>query len=370
LFSAVAGTARLLAMGCLLVAGCVLATGCAGEPARRNASVDGSGAVADAGFVRVVRAKQSFDANALGDLATQPPNGEAMLVGPHFVVEFDAIGHATALDETQARRWGLPEAIRAASGHELLLAHTRIPVRESGLGPGRGSLAGPVFQVRVAGQLHGLAEGLAALRTLVVSVPTGADALLAVEDSGRTQTLSLRTGRRGADAIAAYYTARSRAFKLTSGVQVTEPEVTLPSAANNTAPVDVDATVSLLPFTEPDGWATAGRATLRCDIVVVVQYPGLYAALDLARSFSLTLPDGTRLAPQSGTLSIRPAPGGGLQPAWGLAALAFDVPDTTVRGRLAVSPTGAFSMIVTNNQERPVKTRPAEPGTVDFDLGG
>jgi hypothetical protein len=361
--SAAVGVAYLAAMGCA-------AMGCAADPARRTASTHTSGAVADAGLVQVVRARQSFDANALGDLADPPLPGEGMLVGPHYVIEFDAIGHAAALNESQARRWGLPDAIRAARGHELLLAHTRMPVRESGLGPGQGSTAGPVFHVRAGGAVRVLTEGLAALRTLVVSVPAGADADLAVEDSGRTQTLSLRTGRRGPDAVTAYYVARSRAYKVSSAVQITEPATTLPLTDNNTAPVDVEATFSLLPFTEPGGWAPPGRATLRCAISVVVQYPGMYAALDLARTFTLTLPDGNRHPARPGTLAIRAAPGGTLQPASAQGVLAFDVPDTAARGRLTVTPTGAFSVILNDNQEHSVKSRPAEPGTVEFNLGG
>ncbi|WIV59227.1 hypothetical protein [Amycolatopsis nalaikhensis] len=88
---------------------------------------------------------------------------------------------------------------RAADGQEFLRLSATNPASSDG------SAEGVTAQVVRDGAAHPVR--LAELETggLVVSVPKGHTATLQVTDEGRTQSLDLRTGRRGADAIPGYY---------------------------------------------------------------------------------------------------------------------------------------------------------------------
>ncbi len=230
------------------------------------------------------------------------PEETATLRGPSFSYSVVASVTTGTLTADQASFFGLPSGAAPAPGHELLLVE---------LDPARAYL--PPDAMRVSPQRVEVVAGSVTRRlppestltgTLVMSVPTGSRPVLRVTDKGRTQSLDLSTGRRGADAVAGYYPVRRFEWQpselKTSSLQLSGPGTAGLSAGERLAGMQLDDVEgTLLPYVEGRGWARKGRAWL--SLKAEIDYTRLSAGtsksdritVDL-RSFTVTGSDGTR----------------------------------------------------------------------------
>jgi len=237
------------------------------------------------------------------------PEDRGELIGPHFEMKLSWRATGPALTES-----GVPAALgpaRAPDGEELLLVAMEYPHVQDGLDEA------PTAELVVDGTATAL-ERLTYVDNdpefrggviLMASVPIGRPVALRVTDAGRTQTLDVRTGDRGEDAIDLYYRNNTQEMdtstSLTTGV--TTPAGHHPFELTvGYAPPDgsMPTTAALTAFS--DTWAPDGRAWL------VVPRPGAAVRSDASfyrltvddpTVFTLRLPDGT----------VLPAlPGGGL----------------------------------------------------------
>jgi hypothetical protein len=133
---------------------------------------------------------------------------------------------------------------------------------------------------------------------LVVDVPREHDAVLAVTDDERTQSLSLRTGKRGSDAVAAYYypvphdegaLANFARFQIGS--------------ASTLEYIELKLELNLRPYVDDRRWAPNGQVWLEMSLWCSV-FPGdpdFTLTVDLPTSLTLRLPDGTPLPLPAGS---------------------------------------------------------------------
>lgn len=190
------------------------------------------------------------------------------LIGPHFVIRQQSVGTVTEIDDQLAARIGLTRGIRAPAGHEFVIADFarslgyRHGVPKGGRQPG--SLEGLKFRqwVRVGDTYRQLYVNVAGGTLLVVAVPVKERVWLRVDDSGRTQWLDLRTGRRAKDSVTSFYPD--------SSWTPPAPEDSL-GWSNNTGIASgnvsvytelVDLRAELSPFSPSGTWARRGRAWL------------------------------------------------------------------------------------------------------------
>ncbi|MFL6075835.1 MAG: hypothetical protein ACJ73S_20790 [Mycobacteriales bacterium] len=252
------------------------------------------------------------------------------LVGPRFGVRF---GKAE-VSRTYANRY------RAAPGQEFLVLYsTGTPVLAPYPdGGGTFSLAvtvdGRTLPVASPNQVAG--EGL------VVSVPKGHHATLALTDDGRTQSLDVRTGTRGPDAVAPYY--RNRGVTLASTVYAEDGHTNYHGTRDDTVVrVDFDTAGSVEPWVPGLGWASAGRGwlVLSTSKSTILSLPDDASKLDpLAWGARFTLDTGRTytVSYQGGSSAARTYHQDGLVALEN--ALLFDVPDTFTAGTLTIHPAG------------------------------
>jgi hypothetical protein len=200
------------------------------------------------------------------------PRDGVQLRGPHFAFVFGSSGTTTKLTAAQARLLGIKQAVVAAPGHDLVLMATPLGYNsESQVYQGRPDK----IEIVVNGAAKPLTlDGDIALwhGVIVVSVPTGAHPLLRVTDAGRPQSLDLVTGRRGPDAVAAYYPIRTGSGDVDvdhSGpwVRLSGPGATGLTGQDRLTSVYVsDVDYTLWPWLPSRGWAPAGRVWLDLDV--------------------------------------------------------------------------------------------------------
>jgi hypothetical protein len=198
-------------------------------------------------------------------------------------------------------------------------------------------------QVLVGGRTRPVPGRLRDHQTIVVSVATGADAALAMIDTGRTQTVSLGTGKRGTDAVTPYYTTQVKESTAAGTIRITQPHVTVDNNPDNLLQVDVSARIELQPYTESGGWSAPGRAQLACTVSITPHMTGK-VSFDTATSIALRTPDGHTLTAPAGTFA---SPNADTEPAArprATTTVTFDVPETVTTGTLLVHPTGTIFM--------------------------
>ncbi|MGI5146147.1 hypothetical protein ACQEVC_07060 [Plantactinospora sp. CA-294935] len=121
----------------------------------------------------------------------------AVLVGAEYEVALSRYGVASELTEEAVRELRLRGQAQAApwlagNGREFLMLHLTEPEQPKR----RLSNRFPEAAVLVDGEPRKLGEtALLPNRVVVVSVPAGADATLAVTEGGQTQSISIRTGK-------------------------------------------------------------------------------------------------------------------------------------------------------------------------------
>ncbi|MBF9131548.1 hypothetical protein I0C86_21655 [Plantactinospora sp. S1510] len=235
----------------------------------------------------------------------QYPEKSAVLRGPHFELHLLEVGATPALSAAAVDDAYLFEAegshpeYPAGAGRELLVARLEEKLQSIGSRPEELLLG-----VRVDG-----VDRLVRMKDwpstslIVVSVPAGTDAALLVTDMGRTQSISLRSGR-VLERIEGYYPPLAGGADAKAKVQVTAPGVRL--VWGN--PVEARALVSvkLEPYVNEGGWAPTGRIWLTGKVWVSLGEPELTATIDVARSVRVTGPGGLAIRVPNGQLAIKP----------------------------------------------------------------
>lgn len=129
--------------------------------------------------------------------ALDPLPEEAALVGPHYALALHGVAVTGELtqDQLEAIRLDhslddLVTSLRAGEGREFLVVYVTQPDPELVQ-----SIGGGTAEVIVEGAARSLDRVPHDLEVLVVNVPAGEDATLAVSDAGETRSISLRTGR-------------------------------------------------------------------------------------------------------------------------------------------------------------------------------
>ncbi|QWF82449.1 hypothetical protein [Amycolatopsis sp. CA-230715] len=219
---------------------------------------------------------------------------------------------------------------------------------------------------------------------VVASVPAGAPVSIRVTDAGRTQTMDLRTGRRGPDAIAGYYRRNSAELTwtghLSGGISTplgggrTPVEFAAGFKTMDPAHLTDKPTATLAPYTPRRGWAPPGGAWLVVPRPVVSRPFDPFSPLfDLALSdpavFSLRLPDGTAIPAEPGSTTMStevlgpwPLKSGGL--------MTFAVPAEFQRGTVRAS-IGAAEVTATRLKKKAAGSWSPAPAPFDIpvDLG-
>lgn len=316
----------------------------------------------------------------------------ARLVGPHFVAQFDRVSFTTKLSHTQAMNFGYfanmdhddmadmdgmgdmggmdhsghakqmqGPSLQAPPGYRFMIVHTvpALPKSTPALPEYKNNIAPEdkvKGEIRAGGKtvkLPGIVRDLSSDHDILVSVPSGADPVLAITDAGRTQLLNLRTGRRQGDVISAYYPLKA-ADQI--GVGVTGDFHG--AAGKGAATVSVHGgKPALQPYADGPGWAEKGKAWLYLGGDIETQIGAasgsqrLDADLDAARSFRLTLPDGTTVRGVGKVSTRAPLPlgtaGQGAAEdrsgvAQGALSVAFEVPDSFRTGTVSFTPHGTY----------------------------
>jgi hypothetical protein len=227
----------------------------------------------------------------------------AVLVGPHFAVQLYSFAVTRELSASQIRRLVVSGGpgdgpMVAGDGREFLLVHLSEKVSHTKVLHSDGV---PVTAaVLVDGKSRPLDRGANfGDGVLVMSVPAGAATQLVVTDANRPQSIDLRTGKRGPDALPNFHPALTGGIELEDVVRVNGVH---PAGRGSRFEVAVGAV--LLPYANDKGWAKSGRLWLDLTVSVTVAYDVKFT-VDLARSLTVRGPDG-RKVPIPASATIRP----------------------------------------------------------------
>ncbi|WP_344669603.1 hypothetical protein [Catenulispora yoronensis] len=281
-----------------------------------------------------------------GSVVTPISQADGALTGPHFRLKFDrSTVSGTTYGMVDSRGYTDNQPHAAANGHEFIgLSSDTVNIYDTSKIAVSVVIDGAERPVPVAGSAFGF----------VVSVPVGHTALLKVVDEGRAQTFDMRAGRRGSDAVVGYYPPRSLAWPKHSDnadFYVSRATCDDPSTAGtglkDACGFEVSfslfgGTIDLQPWLPRLGWAPPGRIWVSTTAFIDVD-PGLHTLMDVtftldpAKSFTLTLPDGTvspgRIAEGADHMVHQPQG----------ATLAFDAPDSITGGVVTVQGLGTFT---------------------------
>jgi hypothetical protein len=202
----------------------------------------------------------------------------AAIIGPEYATAFDWTATVPRIDADDAIRMGLAGAIAAPSGAELFLAHVARPLPRP---VGKAGVLTPATQVVVGGQARSSSVRFGRDSILIVSVPTGTPVLLKMSDKGRTQTLDLRSGKRGSDANPLFYTRYAmKDFDVRTDIRPPDP-----------GRIGMSGSLALLPWTEEHGWAPAGTAWLHFEgfLYQMLADTDGPVTLDLSHSIAVTV---------------------------------------------------------------------------------
>jgi hypothetical protein len=262
-----------------LLAACALAS--CGEPqgAARSA---GTSPVPD-DFAAVVADDLADDLAEMGLPNVRELDPKTVyLQGPHFHVGIEEVAEVSELDPGDKYKYRMQlnrepiEPLRARPGKALLLVRLYRPSDPHE----KAESVDATGTVVVAGKARSIGEVGRSVETLIaVSVDPGAEATLVVSDSGREQSINLRTGARGPDALAAYHPVRSDGETLGDGVRI----------SGNQGGVEISGSVSArkYPYLAGQGWAPPGRVWLQVKVGVGSIAARYSCDIDAARSFSV-----------------------------------------------------------------------------------
>lgn len=279
-------------------------------------------------------------------------NSLGLLIGPHFLIRQQSIGVVDDISAGTARVLGLDGPIRAAPGHEFVVAdftpyvgyHQDVPARGRQPGSLSGSRHDPGYsQSVVVGRstrpLHALATGGT---LLIVTAPVKARVQLKVVDSGRAQLLDLRTGRRAKDAVSHFYPNQdwTPPYPLDDNAWIGKGLVgKLPIATKI-----MKVRAQLTPFAPNARWSRRGRAWLYVTVQVASVCPGASCRVTLAPGKQVRLRVHGHDARDELGRSFRSIPVYDYLTTNGLGTFAFEVPDTLRSATLVVSTGGPVSV--------------------------
>jgi hypothetical protein len=205
-----------------------------------------------------------------GALEVSELSPPTVLQGPNFSYTLAAVGVTRELPPGFSQQFDLPAKATAAEGHEIVLVEfTPLPEGARPLvgDPGEPTrievLGGPELGPEMFGQDY--PRGVYAF-----SVPAGGHPVLRVTDEGRAQSLDLRTGRRGADAVPGFHPMRQGSHQFPSPGRngwlyfrmSGKGASGIPSSQRLAATHLTRLDVALSPWTRDGGWAPAGKAWL------------------------------------------------------------------------------------------------------------
>lgn len=321
---------------------------------------------------------------------------DGQLKGPHFNLRMGAVAVTDSLDSTQAAALSLGDGdgVRAARKHEFVLVE--FDTDSNSPPPWDPSTAPPTAVISVGDQQipftlpgswdESIASFMVPFTVVAISVPVGTDPLLQVTDDKVTQTLNLRTGERGDDAVPLYYAPRHQDLDLpaydAAGV-VTTPANGVPVSRPYTVSFTMGDDVSgdLSPWVPDSGWAQPGRAWLGFGGFTVdsdgytfdaAQFqPLLRFSLDFATTFTLTMPDGTKVQAQPGTIADVELDSLTSMTTIGFNGYEarFNVPSDFDTGTVSVLPAGNLVASYTEGDFPAAWTQPSAPLDVPIDLG-
>ncbi len=173
----------------------LLATGCTSPRDKPAAGATSPLPVRPAGVTVV---SGSFDGQA-------PPAGDGLLRTPHSTHWLESFALRTEVQGPEAQQLGL-SAFSVEPGHEIVIASFKKPGPPAYSGKAKATVlvaAGQQMRpVDLFGPYDPKTRSYRELRsqTVVACVPVGTPVELRATDAGRTASLDLRTGKRGADA--------------------------------------------------------------------------------------------------------------------------------------------------------------------------
>ncbi|MQA79778.1 MAG: hypothetical protein GEV10_15075 [Streptosporangiales bacterium] len=302
---------------------------------------------------------QSGDVRLLGSRRSLgKPTG--LVIGPHFVLHQQSVGTVREVSAGVARKLGIPGPVRAPAGHEFVVADfaKNVAVEHDLPRGGRqiGSLQGKKYR-------QWLSVGRSARppiyvdvtkgTLLIVCAPEGEPVRLKILDSGRTQWLDLRTGKRGQDAVTSFYPSRDWSPALPDG------EVTTVGVAGGEGVVTTvrDVTVSLRPFGPNGTWARRGKAWLYVTVDAATlcgaSVASCHVTLAPNRQIRVRVGRAGRLR-TVGKVTTQPLGVG--TSSTSSSTVAFEVPQTIRSAKLTLSTAGRVSM-----RPRKPKSKVARP---------
>jgi hypothetical protein len=286
--------------------------GCGGDPAvpARSGEPDQSVSPADLAVVGAT-ALSPAELSGVG-LPLEPLPAGAELVGAHYAIALAGVAVTDQLTHEQLDALLLDiqfEAagtapLRAGQGREFLVVPLAAP--ESA----RTVLGGDAAEVIVDGESRPLDRVPHEQEVLVVNVPAGGDATLAITDAGETRSISLRTGERDAGGDPAADALAGGSVQLEEGVEI--------SGVTPEGRYDgLTIRVTLQPSAHVDGEGRAPDGRMWLEIEFGLTYAGLVAEraeleLDLAESLTIVGSDGTRVPVPGDTVEPTVTPDGGL----------------------------------------------------------
>ena len=233
--------------------------------------------------------------------ATGLDAGTAYLQGPHFHYAVQETVEATSFEPTHPDRLRLGDQpfvpIRAGTGLTLLVVRLHSPSPANAAGE---QTAVVTARVIVAGRVRDLGPLTQTVdKLLAISLTARAPVSLVISDSGRDQSIDLRTGNRRPDAVAGYYPVSHDTTRLSDVIEV-------PGATRFELTVTVRGT--RYPYVAGQGWAESGRAWLDITLSLGTTSDAFRCDLDAARSLTVAVPAGQVPVP-TGTLVATNAPG-------------------------------------------------------------
>jgi hypothetical protein len=245
----------------------------------------------------------------------------AYLQGPHFHFAIEEVAEVTALeprDRYQLQLAGKPlEPLRTRQGTALLLALLHRPSQPHA----DAEAATASASVVVAGRARSVGQLARAVDTLIaVAVEPGADATLVVNDSGRDQSINLRTGARGPDAVAGYHPVPSGNKTLADGIEI--------SGGQHRFQLTGSVSARKYPYVAGRGWAAPGRVWLSVDVETGTIAARYTCDLDAARSFTVRGTVGAVSVPATTIVATSVADSGGTPTR--RATVVMDVADAPV----------------------------------------
>lgn len=335
--------ARVVVVAALAVCA-VTASSCglaAKEAADKGGPRESPNPVASSDYAAMV---QSGDVRLLGSRRSL---GEAtgLVVGPHFLLHQQSVGTVREISAGVARKLGIAGPVRAPAGHEFVVADFAESVAvEHDLPKGGkqiGSLPGEKYRqwLQVGRSVRALDFGVTGGTVLVVCAPADEPVRLRILDSGRTQWLDLRTGKRGKDGFTSFYPSRDWSPALSD-------EVTTVGVAGGEGVVTTvrELTVSLRPF-GPDGtWARRGKAWLYITVDAATLCGGSVAScrVSLAPNRQIRVRAGKAGRLRAvGRVTTQPLGVGTSTPS---STVAFEVPRTVRSAKLTLSTAGRVTM--------------------------